>query len=105
MLHNVLILVSVIPKNSIRFNVDNIRVVKILGGGIYASNVVRGMMFKREVEGTLTRVENAKIAVFSCPFDMLNTETKGTVLIKNAEELKNFSKGEENLLEDVSIIS
>ena len=33
---------------------------------------------------------------------MLNTETKGTVLIKNAEELKNFSKGEEDLMESVS---
>lgn len=30
---------------------------------------------------------------------MLATETKGTVLIKNAEELKSFSKGEEDLME------
>lgn len=31
--------------------------------------------------------------------DWLQTETKGTVLIKSAAELKDFSKGEENLLE------
>jgi len=41
--------------------------------------------------------------VYSCPFDMLNTETKGTVLIKNAKELLEFSTGEENLMEEVLI--
>ena len=33
---------------------------------------------------------------------MLNTETKGTVLIKNAKELLEFSTGEENLMEEVN---
>ena len=32
----------------------------------------------------------------------MNTETKGTVLIKTADELKSFSKGEEDLIESVS---
>ena len=47
----------------------------------------------------MSKVDNAKVAVFTCPFDASATETKGTVLIKSAEELMNFSKGEENLLE------
>ena len=47
-------------------------------------------------------MKDAKIAVYSCPFDMLNTETKGTVLIKNAKELLEFSTGEENLMEEVN---
>lgn len=51
--------------------------------------------------GDVTKVGEANIVVYSCPFDMLATETKGTVLIKNADELKNFSKGEENLFEQV----
>lgn len=51
--------------------------------------------------GDIKTVKNPKVAVFSCPFDMLNTETKGTVLIKNAKELKNFSTGEEDLIEAV----
>lgn len=42
---------------------------------------------------------DAKIAVYSCPFDAMGTETKGTVLLKTASELMDFSKGEENLIE------
>lgn len=58
------------------------------------------MVFKRFVEGSVTSAEKAKIALYSCPFDITTTETKGTVLIKTADELKNFSRGEENLLEE-----
>ena len=54
--------------------------------------------------GDITRVQKAKIAVYTCPFDAMNTETKGTVLIKSAEELKSFSKGEEELIESVSTV-
>ncbi|KAJ8882462.1 hypothetical protein PR048_014270 [Dryococelus australis] len=81
------------------FNVDNVRVCKILGGGLQASEVVQGMVFKRQVEGDVTKKENAKVAVFSCAVDILQTETKGTVLIKSADELMNFSRGEESMLE------
>lgn len=81
------------------FNVDNIRVCKILGSSLYKSEVVNGMVFKRFVEGDISSAKNAKVAVFSCPVDILQTETKGTVLIKTANELKDFSRGEESLLE------
>ena len=45
---------------------------------------------------------NAKIAMFSCPFDVMTTETKGTVLLKSASELLEFSQGEETLIEQVA---
>ncbi|CAG5131274.1 unnamed protein product [Candidula unifasciata] len=90
--------ISILPEK-FSFNVDNIRVCKILGSGILQSEVVQGMVFKRQVEGDVAKVENAKIVVYSCPLDSMQTETKGTVLIKNADELLNFSKGEENLME------
>ena len=48
--------------------------------------------------GTVTRKTNTKIAVYSCPFDSMTTETKGTVLLKTASELMEFSKGEEELI-------
>lgn len=57
------------------------------------------MVFKREVEGDITSVTKAKVVVYSCPVDITQTETKGTVLIKSADELLNFSRGEESLLE------
>ena len=88
-----------------------------------------GMVFKREVEGktirtttrgvlksvyywltcpdrcagTIERATDAKVAVYSCPFDSMATETKGTVLLKTASELKSFSKGDEALIEGVRL--
>jgi chaperonin GroEL (HSP60 family) len=44
------------PKNEKNFNVDNVRVVKILGGRLESSTVVRGMVFGRESEGTFSLV-------------------------------------------------
>lgn len=92
---------STLPKESTRmpFNVDNVRVCKILGSGVLSSSSLRGMVFRREVEGTINHVKDAKVAVYSCAFDSMQTETKGTVLLKSADELKSFSKGEEELLE------
>lgn len=74
------------------FNVDNVRVCKIIGAGLQSSQVISGMVFKRQVEGDVNRVEKARVAVYSCPIDILQTETKGTVLIKSGQELMDFSK-------------
>ena len=90
------------PKNAKNFNVDNVRVVKIMGSSLGESSVVQGMVFNRESEGDVAKATNAKIAVFSCPIDVSKSETKGTVLIHNAQEMMDFSKGEEKLLEQVS---
>lgn len=93
--------VDVLPKEETRlpFNVDNVRVCKIVGSGVMASTTVRGMVFKRHIEGSVPQIQGAKIAVYTCPIDSTQTETKGTVLLKNAQELKDFSKGEEDLLD------
>jgi len=91
--------ISILPEET-TFNVDNIRVCKILGSGLFRSEVLSGMVFKRFVEGDITSQKQAKIAIYSCPVDIIQTETKGTVLIKTADELMNFTRGEENLLEE-----
>lgn len=41
---------SVMPKNPKNFNVDNVRVVKIMGASLYDSRVVNGMVLGREPE-------------------------------------------------------
>jgi T-complex protein 1 subunit theta len=46
-------------------------------------------------------VTQAKVAIFSCALDVQSTETKGTVLIHNAQEMLDFSKGEEKQLDDL----
>jgi len=91
--------ISILPEKT-TFNVDNVRVCKILGSGLHTSQVVQGMVFRRSAEGTVTKKDNCKVAIFTCPVDALQTETKGTVLIKTAEELTNFSRGEESQLEN-----
>lgn len=90
---------TVLPKNLANFNVDNVRVVKIMGGSLEQSRVVKGMVFGREPDGTIKKARKAKVGVFSCPIDISQTETKGTVLLKNAKEMLEFTKGEEAQLE------
>lgn len=92
---------AVMPKNPKNFNVDNVRVVKIMGGMLSGSRVVQGMVFGKEPEGIIKKAYKAKVAVFTSPLDIAQTETKGTVLLKNAEEMLNFTSGEEKLLEKV----
>ncbi|KAM0793383.1 hypothetical protein ACM66B_000837 [Microbotryomycetes sp. NB124-2] len=92
---------AVMPKDPKTFNVDNVRVVKIMGGGLTQSRVVRGMVFGREPEGVVHKATNAKVGVFTCGIDIAQTETKGTVLLKNSEELLNFSRGEEKHMEKI----
>ncbi|RUP45988.1 T-complex protein 1 theta subunit [Jimgerdemannia flammicorona] len=117
---------SIMPKNPKDFNVDNVRVVKIMGSSVHESRVVRGMVFGREPEvacvaaiypkhqnicpkfniidypiGVIHRAEKAKVGIFTCPLDIAQTETKGTVLIHNAAEMLNFTKGEESHMEKI----
>ena len=86
-------------KDRIDFNVDYVRVAKIVGKGVLSSSISKGMIFRRNEAGAILTKTGAKVAVYSGPVDWVQTETKGTVLIKNAEELKVFSKGEEEMLE------
>merc|ERR1719414_1988930 len=58
------------------------------------------MVFRSQAESNIIKKDNCKVAVFTCPVDAMQTETKGTVLIKTADELTNFSRGEETQLEN-----
>lgn len=87
------------PKKA-SIDMDNVRVVKLLGGNIHMSSVVKGMIIRRPAEGLVTRVANAKVAVFGTSVEAAQTETKGTVLLNNAEELLNYNISEEHLMEE-----
>merc|ERR1719240_2212019 len=89
------------PETPGNFNVDNVRVAKIPGNSILGTTVVRGMCMTRGVIGTITDVVDAKVAVYGIPLDSATTETKGTVLLKSAEELKAYNNSEEEALERV----
>ncbi len=51
----------------------------------------------------MKKVKKAKVAVYTCGLDIAQTETKGTVLLKKAEELLDFTRGEEKQLESVRL--
>lgn len=68
-----------------KFDVDNVRVVQILGSSVNDSTFMSGMVVKRNVEGSIDRMAKPRIAVYSCPLDTQYSETKGTVLISNAD--------------------
>lgn len=91
----------ILPKETTRlpFNVDNVRVCKVLGSGVTSSTVLRGMVFTRGAAGVVSSAENARMAVYTADVDYGFTETKGTVLINSADELKQYSINEEQLLE------
>jgi T-complex protein 1 subunit theta len=81
-------------------SVDNVRVAKLIGGTLSDSTLVKGVVVQRDVEGSIRKVEKAKIAVFGCSIEASSSETKGTVVIHNADELKAYNKGEEKMMED-----
>ncbi|PSS13756.1 T-complex protein 1 subunit theta like [Actinidia chinensis var. chinensis] len=93
--------IQVCPQNPANFNVDNIRVAKLLGGGLHNCTIVRGMVLKGDAVGTIKQVEKAKVAVFAGGIDTSATETKGTVLIHSAEQLENYAKTEEAKVEEL----
>jgi len=81
------------------FNIENVRVAKILGSSMSESTVIHGMVITRSSETTIHHVKNAKVAVFNCPLETESGETKGTVLIKNAKDLMAYSNSEEEHME------
>merc|ERR1712008_489346 len=91
--------VKVMPEKMKNFDVDSVRVTKIQGGNLNGSFVVDGMAIAKHTSGVETFKEKAKVAVFAGGIELTSTETKGTVLLNNAEELMNFTKGEEARME------
>lgn len=89
------------PSKPELFNEENVRIAKMLGGNIYDSQVIKGMVVVRHLEGSITKVENCKVAVFNCPFENIGAETKDTVLFKNAQELLGYNKSEEDNIEKI----
>ena len=89
------------PRDQSLFNEENVRVARMLGGSLYDSQVIKGMVVVRHIEGSITKVENCKVAVFNCPLDTIGAETKDTVLFKNADELLGYTKSEEESIEKI----
>jgi chaperonin GroEL (HSP60 family) len=53
--------IQVCPKNPVNFNVDNVRIAKLVGGGLHNSAVVPGMVLRTDAVGTIKHIEKAKV--------------------------------------------
>ena len=82
------------------FTVDNVRFQKVLGGGIHDSEVVHGMVVTRGFMTSVSHCTDCKVAVFNTNIEMQSGETKGTILLKNAEDLLNYTESEEEAFEN-----
>ena len=71
-----------------------------MGGTIGDSEVIHGLVLIRASETSIHEVKNARIAVFNTSIEMQQGETKGTVLLKNADDLNAYTKGEEDQMEN-----
>jgi|JI9StandDraft_1071089.scaffolds.fasta_scaffold111475_1 T-complex protein 1 subunit theta len=87
------------PADVKTFNVDNIRVAKVLGGSLSDSVVIHGLAILRGSETTVHHVTAAKVAVFNCDLAAESGDTKGTVVFKTADELINYTRSEEDTME------
>ncbi|XP_027158691.1 T-complex protein 1 subunit theta-like [Coffea eugenioides] len=107
--------IQVCSKNPANFNVDNVRVAKLLGGRLRDSIIIRGMVLKNDAVGSIKRMKKAKVstpehasgslsiktlqsflqvAMFAGGVDTTATETKGTVLIHRAQQIGAAKVGE-----------
>lgn len=59
------------------------------------------MVVTRKAEGSINRVVKPRVAIYACPLDTQQSDTKGTVLLKSAKELMNYTKSEEEHAEKV----
>lgn len=78
-----------------------VRVVKLLGANVGESQMIPGYVAQRGVETLETSAEKCKIAVFACGIEASGTEAKGTVLMKTADDLKNYNRSEERKMEEI----
>lgn len=86
---------------STSINPESVRVTKILGGRMEESRVIPGFCTLRGTETPLTHAAKAKITVFACGMEASGTEAKGTVLMKNADDLTGYNKSEEVKMEEI----
>ena len=89
------------PENTYNFNVDNVRVARVLGGNIYQSEAVKGMVVNRNTEGLVKDLTDARIAVYTCPLQAAETETKQNVVLNSATQLLEYAQSEERDMEEL----
>jgi T-complex protein 1 subunit theta len=84
-----------------RIPIEAVRTVKILGSSVGQSVLIAGFVAKSGLETVVKSATNCKVAVYASGFEASSTEAKGTVLMKNADDLLNYNKTEETKMQDI----
>jgi len=87
------------PENPLEFLVDNIRFCKILGSSVNQTHVVNGMVLHYRSKTSTRSVANAKVLVLTTNVGLREMDATANVLFENANDLLNFSRSEEEIVE------
>lgn len=83
------------------FDSEKIRIIKASTGMFGDSYLVDGLVLPNSPKGNVKKLQNTSIGIFDCPLDLKRTELKGTVLMKNAEQLLAYSADETERIKKV----
>ena len=86
-----------------KVDVKNIRIQKKIGGVIADTKLVEGVIIDKEkVHSRMpSHVENAKIALFSCPLEVKKTEFDAQIQITDPNSMRSFMDEEENSMREM----
>jgi thermosome len=87
-----------------RVDIDNVKVEKKPGGSLRETKLIQGIILDKEVvhSGMPKRVEKAKIALISAPFEIEKTEFDAKLNINDPSMMKKFLDEETKILKGMS---
>src|SRR3989344_6448727 len=82
---------------------DNIKVEKVIGGGIETSELIEGIVLDKErVNFSMPKhIKNAKLALLDAALEVKSPETDTKIEISNPEQLEAFLEREERILKEM----
>ncbi len=86
-----------------KVDLDNVKVEKKEGESLEDTMFIEGIVLDKEVvhPGMPKRVENAKIALLSCPLEIEKTECDAKIRITSPEQMKSFLDEEQRMIEEM----
>ncbi len=90
-------------RNSVRVEVENIKVEKRIGESVDKSELIAGIVLDKEVvhSGMPLQIKNAKIALLDAALEIKNTEIDAKIQITDPLQLNSFLEQEERTLQEM----
>jgi len=90
-------------EDGINIDKDNIKIEKRQGGSIDDTELIRGLVFDKEIvhPNMPKKVKDAKIALLDCALEVKETETNAEIRITSPEQLQGFLDQEAKMLKEM----